>query len=56
MENSTSGNIDLLIHIITKILEMIHSKNYTKKRAKCKKIHGHIKVTVKFEIRRVMTT
>lgn len=31
MENSTSDNIDLLTHIITKILEMIHSKNYTKK-------------------------
>jgi hypothetical protein len=31
------------IHIKTKILELIHSKNYTKKQAKVKKIHGHIK-------------
>ncbi len=49
MENSTSGNIGLLTHIITEILEMIRSKNYTKKRSKCKNIHGHIKDTVKFE-------
>lgn len=38
------------------LLEMVHSKNYRKKRAKCKKIHGHIKDTVKFEIRRVIMT
>jgi hypothetical protein len=47
--NIQSRSTLCLSKLETKILDMIHSKNYTKKSAECKKIYGHIKNTENLE-------